>query len=69
MSIDAELLRRAKHGPTEVLPSEVLGNTADWVFATLSNTAPDWLHAELACEGLRLYLDKSNAWILAPLDE
>lgn len=68
MARDADLLRRARLGALEVSLLDLL-DARDAVTAQLSDKARASLNAELACEGLHIYLERHGAWILAPLDE
>lgn len=68
MARDADLLRRARRAAQEVSLLDFL-DARDAVTVQLSDNASAWLNAELACEGLQIYLKRHGAWILAPLDE
>jgi len=67
--MDRSLLRRARCGPIEVEPRELLFGQVVLAHSMLHDTVPDWLSEDMACEGLKLYLVRQGRWVLAPLDD
>ncbi|AJE97258.1 hypothetical protein SG18_02090 [Pandoraea apista] len=63
------LLRRARIEPTAVELNELMPEGFDLMSSIFSDTVPDWLVADLECEGLLLRLERLGHWILASLDE
>jgi hypothetical protein len=68
MSAREDLLRQARHDAVVVSLADLLNNR-DAVTAVLSDRVPNWLDAELACAGVKIYQERHGSWILAPLDE